>query len=255
MIENLDAWKKNLHGCVEELQKLLLEYMTLREDQTVKAIEQRIAGLTMMFPPKQAPPALRTLEGALHQFHEAKHHPQFFLQLMRSYEALRAVASINENERPSFDEIFGAYKQDEDLQSLANQLVSLLERLLQEADDLLSAQIARELRVILEQLQKRDKRSLYELQTWVELGAKALVVVIETYTGAHGLSLVKEAIQIALRIRLRLIDRYAAAQKQTLQQHGLTYVEKALEKFPELPTEDQVQKYLKAPDDSGNKSS
>ena len=247
MTSAVDAWKQNLTTKVEELRTLLLRFLTTKEDKTADEIAGRLTGLKMMFADDQVPQPLRNLESALSQFRPHRHHPEYFLQVMRGYDALPTVATFSEAEPPSFDQIFESYKTDGELESLVSELVAVLQRILSEADDLLSAHIARELQVILEQLKNRNRRSLYELQSWVDLGVRALLMVTETYTGTHGLNLVYEAAKIAFRIKRRLLTHYIDAQKRLVDEHKLTYVQKAMVQIPEITSEEQVQKFLNEP--------
>lgn len=214
--------------------------------------EAGIAGLKMMFPEQSVPQPIRMLQGAFAQYQANPHHPKLFLGLMRAYESLPSVATFSEEAPPSFDEIFATYKNDQDLQTLATELVSLLERILTEADDLLTAQIARELGIILEELKKRDRRSLYEFQCWIDLGLKCLVMVVESKTGIHGLSLVHEAIKIGFRTKARLFEQYGAAQKQLIEERKLTYVAKAVARLPNISSEEDAQKAIDKSNQSNN---
>jgi len=243
----VDAWKLNLRNKVEELRTLVLKYLTTRDDQQADEISHRVTGLKLMFSDNQIPQALRVLEGAIAQFRQTKNHPPYFLGMMRAYDSLGSVATFAEEQLPSFDDIFASYKADADLSSLVNELVALLERILSEADDLLTAHIARELKIILEQLKARDRRSLYELQSWVDLSIRALIMVTETYTGTHGIALVYEAAKIAFRVKRRLLDHYVAAQKQLIEAYQLSYVQKAVDRIPEMSSEEEVRKFLDAP--------
>jgi hypothetical protein len=248
MMSAPDAWKANLQKKVEQLQHVLLNFLTTREDKDADEANRQLAGLKMMFSDSQLPPAVRVLENALTQFRNAKHQPQYLLGVMRAYEQLPSVAKFSEVESRSFDDIFESYKTDGELQSLVNELVALLEKILSEADDLLTAHIARELQIILEQLKKRDRRSLYELQSWIDLSVRALIVVAETYTGTHGLVLVYEAAKVAWRIKGVLLERYVDAQKRLIDEHKLTYVQTAVSKIPEISTNEDFERLLGAGD-------
>ena len=250
MMSAPDAWKQNLQRKVEQLQQGLLKYVTMREDKDADETSRQLEGLKMMFPDGQFPQPIRVLESALGQYRNAKHQPQHLLTLMRAYEQLPSVAKFSELEPRPFDDIFESYKTDGELQGLVTELVGLLERVLSEADDLLSAHIARELQIILEQLKKRDRRSLYELQSWIDLSVRALIVVAETYTGTHGLVLVYEAAKVAWRIKRTLLERYVDAQKRLIEEHKLTYVQMAVDKIPEISTTMDFERLLDAADKS-----
>ncbi len=247
MTSAVDAWKQNLTLKVQELRTLLLRYLTTKEDKTAAEVKGRLSGLKMMFAEDHVPLPLRQLESALLRFSQDKNHPDSFLKLMQGYDALPAVHSFCEAEPPSFDQIFETYKADGDLESMVSELVAVLQRILSEADDHLTAHIARELQVIVDQLKNRNRRSLYELQSWVDLGVKALLMVAETYSGTHGLNLAYEGAKIALRIKRRLMTHYIDAQKRLVEEHRLTFVQKAMDQFPEITSEAQVQKFLNEP--------
>ena len=259
MMSAPDAWKVNLQKKVEQLQHVLLNYLTTKEEKDADEISRQVAGLKMMFSDSQLPQPIRVLEGALTQFRNAKHQPQYFLSVMRAYDQLPSVAKFSEIEPRSFDDIFESYKTDGELQSLVTELVALLERILSEADDLLTAHIARELQIILEQLKKRDRRSLYELQSWIDLSMRSLIMVTETYTGTHGLALVYDAAKIAWRIKRGLLERYVDAQKRLIEEYKLTYVQTAVSKIPEISTDEDFQRLLgtadKRPSDEGAQKS
>lgn len=239
-----EAWKSNLQEKVEEVRTLLLRYLTNKEDPVIQDLMGKLKGLILMFGANQVPPTLKNLESQLDSFKNNKTHTGLFRNLIELYHSVPDAAAFSDSEPPSFDQIFESYKKDGELQKLVDELVSLLKQILAEADDTLSAQISRELKAILEQLQKRDKFSLYELQSWIDLAVKGLLVVTETYTHMHGLALVYEAIKVSVRVKKKLHDGYSEAQNKLIKEHSLTYMERAAEKYPEIPNEEKLKKLL-----------
>ena len=248
MATAVESWKQNLTTMVEELRALLLSYLTNKDDKACDEIKGRITGLKLMFPKNGTPQPLKELETALGNFHPNRQNSNYFLQVMKGYTELPSVAAFSEEEPPSFDQIFESYKSDETLNSLVDELLALLQKILTEADDVLSAHVARELKIILDQLKKRDRRSLYELQSWIDLSLRALAMVAETYTGTHGLALIYEAAKISYRIKKNLLGHYGTAQNRLIEEYNLTYVKKAIDQIPEISSEQEAEKYLKAPD-------
>src|SRR5947209_17360661 len=93
-----DAWKLNLQQKIDQLQNVLLRYLTTREDKDAEETSRQLAGLKMMFSDNQTPQPVRVLEGAFGQFRNAKHQPQYLLSVMRAYEQLPSVAKFSEIE-------------------------------------------------------------------------------------------------------------------------------------------------------------
>jgi hypothetical protein len=72
MMSAPDAWKANLQRKVEQLQQVLLKYVTTREDKDADETSRQLEGLKMMFPDGQFPQPIRVLESALGQYRNAK---------------------------------------------------------------------------------------------------------------------------------------------------------------------------------------
>jgi hypothetical protein len=240
----VNVWRENLQSKVADISRLVLEYLTNRDDSLVPQIQERIAGLKSMFGPKQTPHELRVFENNLNGFLQGKNRTDLFLNLMKAYQTLPAISDFDDAELVSFDAIFESYKADEALNALVDELVGLIEKILAEGDATLSAQIARELGNILQQLKRRQKYSLYELQNWIDLGARALLCYLEAQSGAHGLQIAYEAVKLSFKIKGKLMDQYAEAQKRLTEQGNLAYVAKAMNRVPELRTYEEAQKFL-----------
>jgi hypothetical protein len=250
-----DAWRENLRVKLNQFFEALLLYLATKQKDAADEVSHKLAGLKMMFADNQILQPLRKFEGAFSQYRDNDHQPAFLRSVIDSYNELPSIANFSEAEPPSFDSIFESYKNDQELNKLVDELVALLQKILSEADDVLSAQIARELRIILDQLKKRERKSLYEVQSWIDLGVRTLIMVGETYAGTHGVTLIYEAVKIAYRIRRSLHDKYGEAEKRLIEEYKLTYVKKAIEHIPEIRSEEEGLKLLKAPEEPKDTSS
>lgn len=156
--------------------------------------------------------------------------------------------AFDDVELPSFDSIFQSYKDDNELNTLVDELIKTLERILAEADDTLTAQISRELEAILKQIKRNRRNSLYELLPWVDLGMKGLLFIVEKKTGIEGMELFYDAIKLSLQIKTRAWEHHRKSQQQLIREHNLKFIEKAAESFPENAADDEAQKLLSPPE-------
>src|SRR5437763_2307064 len=170
-----NVWRENLQSKVNDISRLTLEYLTNRNDSLIPQIREGVAGLKSMFGPKQIPHELRQFDNNLNGFLQNKNRADVFLNLMKAYQALPVISAFDDADLPSFDVIFESYRADQALNALVDELVGLIEKILAEGDATLTARVARELGAILQQLKRRQKYSLYELQNWVDLGARTLI--------------------------------------------------------------------------------
>ena len=244
-----EIWKQNIEAKVAILKKVLAEYVTNRDSGTADQILSELKGLASLFGNDQLiPESLRQLRNHFDRHRSSPSTPDFFMPLVRSYQNLSTNGLIAEDqELPSFDEIFETYKSSGELQSLVDEFIATIQRILDEGDDHLSAHIARELEAILAQLKKREKSSLYELQAWIDLAVRTLLVVAETYVGHPGFVLGYEAIRLGYKIRDNVLQKYGEARRTLVERSKLTFVQKAVEKYPELPPKDQILKLLEPP--------
>jgi hypothetical protein len=239
-----EEWKANLTQKIANIRELLLKYLVNRQDTTLKEIRKELAGTKIMFSEKRLPAALRELEANLNVFSANAANQNSFLELIHYYQTLPSIVAFDDVEPPSFDSIFQSYKDDNELNTLVDELIKTLEKILAEADETLSAQISRELEAILKQIKKNRRKSLYELLPWIDFGMKGLLVVAEMHTGIKGLDWVYEGIKLSLQINRRAMDLHKESGGRLLKEHNLKFIEKAAERFPENTADDAAQKLL-----------
>ena len=247
MLSNHAAWKLQLDAKVAHLRELVRAYLTNKQEEVAREIDAEIAGLKTCFSKNQLPGPIGQLEGALRQLREQKNNPGLFEAAMNAYQVLPSIASFSDAAPPSFDEIFDAYKADGELQALVDELVGLLQRVLDEGEDELTVHMAREIQGILGQLRKWNLHSLYELTTWLDFTARAAILIIQAKTGLQGGDLIYDVLKTATRVRKKVKDSYENSRKQLMAEHKLTLVAKSVERMPELPSEEEVQKLIGGP--------
>ncbi len=165
---------------------------------------------------------------------------------LKAYGALDSEAIFSESAKlPSFDDIFNSFKNDGELNKLIDEFVRLLNQIIDENDEILTSQIARELRTILEQLSNRDKKSILEVRSWMDLGVKALLLCVETHTGMHGLGLAWEGIKTGSKVAEKISEQYKDSQTQLLNHYRLNFIRRAVEQHPQLPDGETIDEALR----------
>jgi len=249
MQTSVEAWKDNLRTKIDEIRELLLTYLTRREGETAHELSSKLDGLDLMFARGKVPQTLHRLRDRLQYFQQFSGDEQAFLRLFESYGDLVSVTIFEDEQEAftSFDEIFESYKNDETLNSLVDELVGLLQRVISEGNEVLTAQVVRELESILRQVKNRKRMSFYELLVWIELCLPALVMIVATHENLPQLIVLDQAILKTLAVKQRLLDLYKEAKSKLITQHELAFTKKALNQ-PEVTSEEQAIKLLKTSD-------
>jgi hypothetical protein len=242
-----DVWKDNLRQKITKLCELLSLYLLNRQESTVKELKKQLDGTKLMFSSDRIPGPLNELQSSLNTFTSNQNHQNSFRALFHLSETLPSVVAFDEVEPPSFDSIFQSYRDDDELNKLVDELIATFKKILAEADDTLSAQICRELEAILKQLQRNRRKSLYDLLPWVDFGMRGLLVITEMQTGIKGIDWVYEGIKLSCKIKHRAIELHKEAEDRLLKEYTLTYIEKAVERFPEPAADEAAQKLLNPP--------
>jgi hypothetical protein len=246
-----NVWTENVQGKLDEIRTLLLLYLASRDDRTAKEIKQKLEFLRMMFADQSVPPTLTRLSEALEGVRTRSSDPQAVLNLFRFHDELISVGSFGVDDRP-FDRIFESYKSDKTLNTLIDELVELLQRVLSEGNEVLTAQIARELETILAQIKKRNQMSLVEMLVWVEFCLPALLMIFAAHQNVPELLIVAQAVKKAFKLKERLMELYKDAKEQLIAERKLTYVQKAIS-HPEITSDENARKLLSsAPEQPSN---
>lgn len=222
---NIDFWRKNVDGKVDEVQRLCAALCTTEvppgtdahefRSQQRDRVKSAIDALSQMFAVQQIPVQISSLRSACDSFLSNRDNPQQFRQFYNSFEQLRGITS-GLNRLVSFHDVFEAYKGDQELTELVDRLVATLEQVLNEGDEHLNRRVTRELERILEQLRARSSYSLYELATWVEIAGRFAAEVVGQKYNVPGLSLLVDAVKLAQSAGRRIVSIHQLASADTV---------------------------------------
>jgi hypothetical protein len=223
-----DAWLKNIHRKVRELQDALANCLALPNiheeqfsskvwlNQKITTANQSLNSLKDMYASSLVPSKLQAVDNALNIL-KSRHHlsttPQLLLKASEDLDELLSGS----NQLVSFTEIFEAFREDEDLNSLVDEIIELIEKIIKEGDDKLNARINRELNSILSILKSRDSYTVFELSAWIDITSKFLFEIAAAHLAVPGLgSLLHESMKKLIDCKSKFMDIYKQSEKQSL---------------------------------------
>jgi hypothetical protein len=226
-------------------------------ENNIKSVHNRLLEKTKTFfelyGPGQIPPTLTEFHHALEAWKQNRGNAGQFAQLMRVYEKLKDVPDYDEAVTP-FHVLLEEFRNDAELEKALTDLVVKLRELLEVADIDLSAQIARELRRLLEELENRGKKTLTDLIAWIDLGMKGLADLLGKKGGFEHGSLVYECLKLALASKIRIMAVYEKAESEFRLRLGFSFLNKAARHVPDIRNEEDLKRYLPPPDQAANYS-
>ena len=135
------------------------------------------------------------------------------LKIANLYDPIGKLGKPDQQER-GFTAIFNEHKEDQTLQEYLAELIAALEQILAEGGDILTKQAADELQRILDEIRKRQKQSLPDLDPWIECALVSLAGVVDYTFGMPLATIVAAGIIAAKKSKTRIIDLYDCAQKE-----------------------------------------
>lgn len=166
-----NAWRANIteiiEACASAYAKLIFYDPTGNDDlkdvrnKLLGDAEARLAGLKLLFSPTKIPSEIAHLQQCGFRFSHNRQEDRF-LSLIAAIDGLKSIAK--NPERISFGDIFDDYKDDAELNELADHLIQMLERLIDEHDRELDGRLLKDLTNLLERLKGRPPGSLSRIR-------------------------------------------------------------------------------------------
>ena len=190
---NPEAWRQNVRAKSKEIQTLIDGVLAVlpksnggAKDSEFQAklatLTEKASAFHYLYAPNLVPQPLKTLSSLLASWKTNVGHAEYTRRVASLYDTIGELADYEEQEA-SFATIFDKSKDDGDLQRSLDALLEALRSILAEGDEILTKQAADELKVILEQIEKRRKLSLLDLGPWVEFGLVSLGAIVDSVHG------------------------------------------------------------------------
>jgi hypothetical protein len=214
-------------------------------DKLVIQLGEKSRELAGFYAPGLVPEALISFRDALKIWDGSRGNLNSLLRLIRCYERLDEITTYSDHTAvSSFDSILQRYRDDEALEASLTELVDKLRELVRVADEALTAQLVRELREILRELEHRQKKNLTDLVAWLDFAMKGFARFTDLNIGGPYASLAYDCAKLALDSRLKIRAIFDRAQREFRLEIGLPFFQKAAEELPDFKKEADLMKYL-----------
>lgn len=259
--EMAKAWQSNIREKINELRSELCNFHsrlvsaggTVENPKVANAhkqMQQIIAGLIGLYAKSKVPRTLERLQDTYNNCYAAPHDAGQYISLLKLIDNLDEI--LLDNDKAVFDRIFNAYRDEHELVALIANAVDLLQKVLDEDDDLLTKTVHHELEALLQRLRRHKDFSVVELNMWVDYGVLYLAALAAVTGNAFTASFIV-AVQAAQKAfestRLRIARNHSLACVETLRETGMgksQVARKVLEDNYQPP----ALTYSEAPDDS-----
>jgi len=219
--QNDNAWRANIKAKGKEIQSLIDQVLRHlpsadpgNQDNFNKLLSttiQKCKAMHDLFGPNLIPDPLSHLTQELNAWQKNLHEPTHIKRIIGLYDPIGKINGNEEEETASFTSILEKHREDNTLQEFLAELISALEELLAEGDDILTNQAANELQRILNEIRKRQKMSLADLLPWVEFAMTSAGAVIDTWSGNPIATIAINAILSAKKTQTRIRELFKIA--------------------------------------------
>lgn len=257
-----ESWIQNLRSKIQDLRKSIdTTYKWIPSsgaegkahfEIAAKELTSKLEAFFHLYGSDTTPKLLKELRDSVNQWIASKEAPQFARKVFTLYNELDQLAEFVEE--PSFEQIFQSYKEDGRLQELLEELIKAIKSILAEGGDVLTAKMAKELELIVAELQRHQKKSVIDVSPWVELSLQSLAAIADASYGTVINIIVVNAGLVAFRTRKHIAQLYHRAKQALLARPGMKSLGEAgkfVRLLSEKTTEEEARLLLEAPKDAG----
>jgi hypothetical protein len=245
------AKSKELKALISRLIGLISTYGPTRDQQVndlIAAIDPKLRAFADHYGPGHMPEPLSRFQQVYSSWRSSRAVPGGLVSLIEAYRSLDQLDEYADNPPSlSFESIFETHRTDEQLENSLAALVEKLTELVQVADENLSAEISRELRRILDELDRRQEKNLTNLMGWLDFGLKAIAKLGDMHLAGPYASIAYDCAKLAIQSKIRIMALYDEAQKEFQLKLGFNFFRKAADEIPYLNNEEDLKKFLPAP--------
>ena len=264
---NVEAWQRNLAAKILEAEQEVYRFMiaeitddpswpsstkasidrhrTLVRKQGVNSALKEISNVAGLYDEGNRPAEIEKLSVAVSNLHLKRSSPQSAIDVILALEQLKKVP-VTGAKYVSFHDIYEQYRDDGELNQLVDQLVTALEKIIEEDDGSLSSKIEKDITNLLNQIKNRPKLSTYEIGAWAELTGKFVLGLIGQQHGVPQLILLVDAAKLSKKIFDNVCEKYQASQSEYVRLIGLKTAPESFSSLPPLSEATIVAAEMKA---------
>lgn len=240
---NSEHWKLTIKEKIDRLQLLTTKYLSAiyiheKKPQAFSASSQEIddllSGLRGLFSPNTLPSEI-TQFSSLWNLHKADRFDGARLQQLILSQSKISSMKIEEEDIISFENIFLKYKSEEKLNELLDLLVSVIEKIILEGDDVLNAKSSKLLTKLMHTLKHHSNMSMTDLAFWLETAYRLLSNTAALFSGNPIIQSLKHAAEICCELYSMLNTAYTNSSKQLLESEGYLDIIKDIDQIRSVP--------------------
>lgn len=212
-------------------------------DHEFQILKQTTDALIDHYGPGHAPKTLIDFRNDIVNWENNRRHPDYLHKFVAAKTVLPEVMKYRDDS-VSFTEVLDSYASQPKLEEDIAALIQKLEQMLAECGDVVSAQVEKELRRILESLRSARGKSIINLTAWLDLTSKFVAKVAEKYCGLPFCGLALDALKLALASKVTVMLALDKAEKEFVVRLGMPFLKGAQDDYKQVPSVEDVEKRI-----------